>query len=140
MFLYRVTDNMADPRHKQYFECSACHHRFPDVEVFKPFFGLTPKYVNNLKETLEGVFTLFNDCTPERYEENGIVRFCPYCGAPFFRVIDIFSEWSRSYRFSGTDKWLNEEEFSEAIIPVESDCRREYLGWITERLKEMKVI
>ena len=81
MYLYRVTDALhPGQRGGQFFECECCGHRFPDVEVFKTVFGIMPHYIDSLQKTIESVLTLFNECTPERYADNGEVRYCPYCG------------------------------------------------------------
>ncbi len=139
MYLYRVTDAMSiAPRRGQYFECSGCRHRFPDVEVFKSVFGIRPQYAGSLEQTLAGVLTIFNDCTPERYEENGELRFCPYCGAPFYHVVDIYQEWARNYRMAGDAEWLDEEEFARRAAPVEAECREIYREWLRERMEENK--
>lgn len=137
MYLYRVTDSLsAEPRRGQYFECDACGHRFPDVEVFKTFFGIFPHYTESLQKTIESVLTLFNECTPERYEENGELRFCPYCGAPFYHVVDVYQEWARTYRLAGGEEWLDEDQFAEKSAAAEAECRAEYRRWLSERMEE----
>lgn len=139
MYLYRVTDALnPDQRRGQYFECESCGHRFPDVEVFKTFFGIMPHYVSSLQKTIESVLTLFNECTPERYEENGAIRYCPYCGAPFYHVVDVYQEWTRTYRMAGGEEWLSEERFEEYAAETERECRAEYDRWLRERLEENK--
>lgn len=130
MFLYRVTDGKIDSRRGQYFECGSCGHLFPDVEVFKTFFGYMPQFQGSLQETLAGVFTLFSECTPERFEENGELRFCPYCGGPFYHVVDVYEEWTRSYRLAGGESWGDES----LLEPLERECRAAYARWLRERL------
>ncbi len=134
MFLYRVTNGI-EPGRGQYFECSACGHRYPDVEVFKTFFGYMPQFDESLQKTLQGVLTLFNECTPERFEENGELRFCPYCGAPFYHVVDVYEEWVRSYRLAGDESWRSGDEAEAALAPVERDCRERYRRWLEERME-----
>ena len=84
------------------------------------------------------MLTLFNECTPERYEENGELRFCPYCGAPFYHVVDVYQEWTRSYRLAGGEAWLDEEQFAEASAGLERECRAEYRRWLSNRMEESK--
>ena len=139
MYLYRVTDALhAQQRGGQFFECDCCGHRFPDVEVFKTIFGIMPHYVDSLQKTIESVLTLFNECTPERYEENGEVRFCTYCGAPFYHVVDVYQEWTRSYRMAGDEKWFDEYSFAERAADVEEACKAAYRRRLTELLEENK--
>lgn len=136
MYLFRVTDALREQqRGGQFFECGGCGHRFPDVEVFKTFFGIMPRYTESLQATIESVLTLFNECTPERYEENGELRFCPYCGAPFYRVVDVYQEWTRTYRMAGDERWLGEEDFARAAAQGEAECREEYSRWLKERME-----
>ena len=139
MYLYRVTDALhAQQRGGQFFECDCCGHRFPDVEVFKSIFGIMPHYIDSLQKTIESVLTLFNECTPERYEDNGELRFCTYCGAPFYHVVDVYQEWTRTYRMAGDEKWYNEEQFGERAADVEEESRGEYRRWLAERMEENK--
>ena len=73
-----------------------------------------------------------------RYADNGEVRYCPYCGAPFYHVVDVYQEWTRSYRMAEDEKWYTEEQFAERAAEVEEECRREYRRWLEERMEENK--
>jgi hypothetical protein len=141
MILYRVSRAEVEGRQGEYFECDACGRRFPDVEVFKTVFGILPQFRENLQKTLEGVFTLFQECTPERYEENGALRWCPYCGAPFYHVVDVYESWQRGYRLPGSESWLTGEEAEAALKtllgPARAD-RRERLEKELQALDEKR--
>ena len=137
MLLYRVSLAEDEGRAGQYFECGACGQRFPDVEVFKTVFGILPQFRENLQKTLEGVFTLFQECTPERYEENGALRFCPYCGAPFYHVVDVYESWQRGYRLPGSERWLTGEEAERALDTLLRPARADRRACLTKELREL---
>ena len=80
----------------------------------------------------------YTEYKPMNYEENGELRFCTYCGAPFYHVVDVYQEWTRSYRMAGDENWLDEERFAQRAAAVEEESRGEYRRWLAERMEENK--